>query len=385
MQYYNKKDYKLEISSIKSIRFLQKKVWDPLVKEDTPLFNYDFLNCLERSGCTKTETGWEPNHFIIKKNQKTICIVPTFRKFNSNGEFVFDHAWADAYHRLGIKYYPKLLAGVPFTPVNGNRIFYDKNSINILDNFIPILKNELEDRKLSSFHLNFIDKKQSDILKNFNFLQRIGIQYHWINDGYEKFDDFLKTLKNKKKKNILKERDYIKNSKIKIFHLIGDQISKSDWDFFYNCYSSTIDKKWSYKYLNFSFFKLLSNTELKKKVLMILAKDQEGENLACTLNFIGKNKLFGRYWGCIKDIPNLHFELCYYQSIEFAINNKIKIIEAGAQGEHKISRGYSPHFTYSNHWIENEQMREAIEDYLEREKKIIIQNMEYLKERVPYK
>ena len=200
MQYYNRKDYKLEISSIKSIRSLQKKAWDPLVKEDTPLFNYDFLNCLERSGCTKTETGWEPNHFIFKKNQKTVCIVPTFRKFNSNGEFVFDHAWADAYHRLGIKYYPKLLAGVPFTPVNGNRIFYDKNSTNILDNFIPILKNKLKDHKLSSFHLNFIDKKQSDILKNFNFLQRIGIQYHWINDGYEKFDDFLKTLKNKKKK-----------------------------------------------------------------------------------------------------------------------------------------------------------------------------------------
>ena len=379
------KDYKLEISSIKSVRSLQKQIWDPLVKEDTPLFNYDFLNCLEQSGCTKTETGWEPNHFIIKKKQKTICIVPAFRKFNSNGEFVFDHAWADAYHRLGMNYYPKLLAGVPFTPVNGNRIFYDKDAINILDNIVPILKDKLENHKLSSFHLNFIDKTQSDVLKNFNFLQRIGIQYHWINRGYETFDDFLETLKTKKKKNIIKERDYIKNSKIKIFHLIGDEISNTDWNFFYNCYSSTIDKKWSYKYLNFSFFRFLSNTELKKKILLILAKDSAGKNIACTLNFIGKDKLFGRYWGCVKDIPNLHFELCYYQSIEFAINNKIRIIEAGAQGEHKISRGYSPNFTYSNHWIEKEQMREAIEDYLEREKKIIIQNMEYLKERVPYK
>ncbi len=200
MQYYNKKDYKLEISSINSICSLQKKIWDPLVKEDTPLFNYDFLNSLEQSGCTKTETGWEPNHFIIKKNQKTICIVPAFRKYNSNGEFVFDHAWADAYHRLGMNYYPKLLAGVPFTPVNGNRIFYDKNSINILDDIIPILKNELEDQRHSSFHLNFIDKKQSDVLKNYNFLQRIGIQYHWINHDYRTFDDFLETLKTKKKK-----------------------------------------------------------------------------------------------------------------------------------------------------------------------------------------
>lgn len=374
----------MKILSIDSIKSVKKNEWDNLVSNESPLFDYEFLLSLENSLCTNLETGWQPNHFIFKKNESISCIIPAFKKFNSNGEFVFDHSWANAYYRLGLQYYPKFLSAIPFTPVNGNRIFTESNDSRFTES-IKLLTDRLEIENSSSFHFNFINKKQSDKLQDFGFLKRLGIQYHWINNNYSSFNDFLSCLKSKKKKNIIKERLSIKKSNIKIFHLRGEEISEEDWNFFYQCYSSTIDKKWSYKYLNYTFFKNLSKTYLKNKILLILAKNKDNKNIACSLNFIGKDKLFGRYWGCSEEVPFLHFELCYYQSIDFAIKQKLKIVEAGAQGEHKIPRGYIPTLTYSNHWIKQENMRLAIKDFLTKEDEIINQNIEYLNQRVPYK
>ena len=373
----------MEILSIDSISSINKNEWDCLVENESPLFDYEFLLCLENSLCTNLETGWQPNHFIFKKKKKINCLIPAYKKFNSNGEFVFDHSWANAYYRLGLQYYPKFLSAIPFTPVNGSRIFTNNNT-RFTEN-IKLLIDKLETENSSSFHFNFINKQQSDRLDELGFNKRVGIQYHWINNDYSNFDDFLSCLKSKKKKNIIKERLSIKKSNIKILHLKGNEISEEDWNFFYKCYTSTIDKKWSYKYLNFTFFKDLSKTILKNKILLILAKNRNNKNIACTLNFIGNNKLFGRYWGCTEEVPFLHFELCYYQSIDYAIKEKIKIVEAGAQGEHKISRGYVPTLTYSNHWIKQKEMRIAINDFLVEEEKIINQNIEYLSQRIPYK
>ena len=374
----------MEILSIDSISSINKNEWDCLVENESPLFDYEFLLCLENSSCTNLETGWQPNHFIFKKNKKIKCLIPTYKKFNSNGEFVFDHGWANAYYRLGLQYYPKFLSAIPFTPVNGGRIFTNDNNTRFSEN-IKLLIDKLETENSSSFHFNFINKQQSEKLDELGFNKRVGIQYHWVNNDYSDFDDFLSCLKSKKKKNIIKERLSIKKSKIKILHLKGDEISEEDWDFFYKCYISTIEKKWSYKYLNFTFFRNLSKTLLKNRILLILAKDRNNKNIACTLNFIGKNKLFGRYWGSTVEVPFLHFELCYYQSIDYAIKEKIRIVEAGAQGEHKISRGYVPTFTYSNHWIKQKEMRMAIKDYLVKEEEIVNQNIKYLSQRIPYK
>jgi uncharacterized protein len=373
----------LVITSINSIKEINKHKWNDFVEFESPLFDFEFLESMEKSGCTSKEYGWEPNHIIISEGPDLLCIIPNFIKLNSNGEYVFDHSWAQAYYQMGLEYYPKLLSAIPFTPINGKRFFFKKKYE--LKEYVNCLKEFIIKKKESSFHFNFIEKNQSDSLIEQGFFQRLGIQYHWKNNGYSSFDDFLSNLKSKKKKNIVKERKSLKDLGICIHAKIGTNINKEDWRFFYNCYVETIKKKWSYQYLNFDFFLRLSKSNLINKILLIVAEDKNGKKIACSLNFIGNQKLSGRYWGCIDDVPFLHFELCYYQPIEFAIKNKIKIIEAGAQGEHKISRGYIPTITYSNHWIKDSEMSFAIESFLKKESEIVKKNVDYLLKSIPFK
>lgn len=373
----------LSIKSINSIKEISKSEWDNLVETESPLFDYDFLKSMEESGCTSKQLGWEPNHIIFAENRKILCIIPNYKKLNSNGEYVFDHNWAQAYYQTGLEYYPKLLTAIPFTPINGKRLFFDEKYN--FNKYVSFLKKFIQEQKFSSFHFNFIEKCQSDNLTTFGFFQRLGIQYHWKNKNYLNFEDFLSNLKSKKKKNILKERKSLKNLGISFYTKIGSNISNEDWAFFFKCYVDTIKKKWSYQYLNFDFFLRLSKSNLINKILLIIATNKNGEKLACSLNFIGNEKLAGRYWGCIEEIQFLHFELCYYQPIEFAIKNKIPIIEAGAQGEHKISRGYIPTLTYSNHWIKDSVMSVAIENFLKKESKIIEKNIDYLLKSIPFR
>ncbi len=373
-----------KVNSVNSISKIPKETWENIVDIDNPFFAYDFLFSLEKSGCTDLNTGWVPNHLIIEKKGAIIAIIPNYIKYHSAGEYVFDQNWANAYINLGLNYYPKFLSAVPFTPINGDRIFYNK-PLDDIDDFFEKLIKFLKKQNISSHHFNFISKSQSDIMEKSGFLTRLGLQYHWYNNNYNNFDDYLDSFKQKKKKNVLKERKYINDQGIFFKIKKGDNIRIEDLHFFFECYKNTIEKKWANQYLNFDFFKYLLQSPIKDKMVLFIAYEKQNEQIASALNFSSKNALYGRYWGCVKEIKNLHFELCYYQSIEFAIKNKLKLIESGAQGEHKIPRGYEPTVTLSNHWIKNEKISEALKKVLEHENKNVIDTISYLKKLLPFK
>ena len=374
----------LEVNSVNSISKIPKETWENIVDIDNPFFAYDFLLSLEKSGCTNLDTGWVPNHLIVERKGAIIAIIPNFIKYHSAGEYVFDQNWANAFINLGLNYYPKFLSAVPFTPINGDRIFYNK-PLEDIDDFFEILIKFLKKQNISSHHFNFISKSQSDIMEKSGFLTRLGLQYHWYNDNYINFDDYLDSFKLKKKKNVLKERKYVSDQGIFFKIKKGNSIKIEDLHFFFKCYKNTIEKKWANQYLNFDFFKYLLQSPVKDKMVLFIAYEKQDEQIASALNFSSKDALYGRYWGCIKEIKNLHFELCYYQSIEFAIKNNLKLIESGAQGEHKIPRGYEPTVTLSNHWIKNEKISEALRKVLEYENKNVVDTIEYLKKLLPFK
>ena len=374
----------LEVNSVNSISKIPKETWENIVDIDNPFFAYDFLLSLEKSGCTNLDTGWVPNHLIVERKGAIIAIIPNFIKYHSAGEYVFDQNWANAFINLGLNYYPKFLSAVPFTPINGDRIFYNK-PLEDIDDFFEILIKFLKKQNISSHHFNFISKSQSNIMEKSGFLTRLGLQYHWYNDNYINFDDYLDSFKLKKKKNVLKERKYVSDQGIFFKIKKGNSIKIEDLHFFFKCYKNTIEKKWANQYLNFDFFKYLLQSPVKDKMVLFIAYEKQDEQIASALNFSSKDALYGRYWGCIKEIKNLHFELCYYQSIEFAIKNNLKLIESGAQGEHKIPRGYEPTVTLSNHWIKNEKISEALRKVLEYENKNVVDTIEYLKKLLPFK
>ena len=373
----------LKLSQVKTISEIENSKWKNLVSDTNPFLNYYFFQAMEKSGCTALQSGWEPNHFIIKKNDEIVGLIPNFKKSNSYGEYIFDQSWANAYANLGIQYYPKFLSAIPFTPINSNKIFNNKKIENKL--IIECLKDFLNKTNISSCHFNFVSKEQSILLDTKQFLTRKGIQYHWYNKNYSSFEHFLDSFKARKKKNIIKERKFLVETGINIETKIGREISSSDINFFYECYQRTIDKKWANKYLNLKFFHILKASGVINQMLVFIAKDKNKKKIASALSFFDDTKLFGRYWGSLLNIPFLHFELCYYQSIEFAIKKKIHLIESGAQGEHKIPRGYEPSITYSNHWIKNEKIRDAIKVFLCRESENVDEALIYLKKLSPFK
>ena len=367
------------ISSIENIKNYCKKFF----KDTSPFISYDFFKYLEKTGCTNSDTGWEPEHIIVENNKKVIGFIPNFRKQNSNGEYIFDHVFANAHHQIGINYYPKYLSAIPFTPVTKRNIIYGEKEITIKQ-LTELLKNHCIEKKISSFHFNFIDKKNSDILNFEGFYQRIGIQYYWYNKSYENFSCFLDNLKTKKRKNIVKERESLKKHNITLVVKKGEEICNDDLNLFFECYLNTINKKWSIAYLNLPFFNKLLQSTVKQKIVLIQAF-QKKEFVGCSIHFIGEKNLYGRYWGCLKEIPFLHFELCYYSAIEFAIKNNLKKVEAGAQGEHKIARGYQPTLTYSNHWFEHSKLSPLIKNFLVEEKRKVQNTITYLNQFLPFK
>ena len=373
----------LKFSQVKSISEICKTEWKNLVEDANPFLNYNFFMAMERSGCTSLQSGWEPNHFLITDKNTIVGLIPNFKKNNSYGEYIFDQSWANAYASLGMQYYPKFLSAIPFTPINSKKLFFKKGLKNLL--IFEELKEFLNSKQISSCHFNFVYRDQSTLLEKNDFLTRKGIQYHWYNKNYNSFQDFLDRLKRKKKKNIIKERNFIFENGIRIEAKVGKEISDSDLDFFYDCYLRTIDKKWANKYLNLTFFHLLFSCDVVDQMLIFIARDKNKQKIASALSFFDDTKLFGRYWGSLIDVPFLHFELCYYQSIEFAIKNKINLIESGAQGEHKIARGYEPSIVYSNHWIKDKKIKIAIKEFLLRESGNIDETFTYLKKLLPYK
>ena len=367
----------MELEIVSKISNINPIEWNKINVNGHPFTSHEFLSSLEDSKTVSAETGWQPQHIVLKSNNKIVGALPNYLKSHSYGEYVFDHSWANAYERAGGNYYPKLISAIPFTPVNGPRFLYNADhKEDVIKLISQTLKKLTLDNKLSSCHINFLSKDFRETLKSSDWIERTGLQFHWENKGFKNFDDFLRLLKSQKRKMIKKERNSIINSNISIKKLTGNEITSSIWDKFYSFYLKTIEKKWGGAYLNRSFFQNISDKMGSKILLIIALKDEKV--IAGALNFIGKKHLYGRNWGAVIDIPFLHFELCYYQAIDFAIENNIQIVEAGAQGPHKIKRGYLAKPTFSYHYIPHQSFRNAITNFVKHEKKEISNQIKYV-------
>ncbi|GAB2223649.1 hypothetical protein Droror1_Dr00004387 [Drosera rotundifolia] len=385
---------KVSISVVSSIADVSSADWDACVLDAcgsdkfNPFLSHGFLSSLEKSGSSSEETGWLPRHIIGKDELDNIIgVVPLYLKSHSYGEYVFDHSWADAYYCYGSSYYPKLQCCVPFTPVTGPRILIRNipHKDEVFDALVSALKDLTVKLQVSSLHITFPSESQCSILKEKGFLQRIGMQYHWKNRNYKNFDDFLMNLKQNKRKNIRQERKKVFAQNLTMKRLRGYEIKASHWDAFYEFYRNTTDNKWGHAYLTRDFFHQMGS-KLGDNVLLVAA-EESGKLVAGALNLIGGNTLYGRLWGCLPEsyYPGLHFEACYYQAIEAAIEFKLDSVEAGAQGEHKIQRGYLPVTTYSCHYIVDADFARAIENFLDRETVQVRHVMKLLHDSSPFK
>ena len=372
---------------VDSINDINLNQWNDCVGLEHPFTRFEFLSALENSQSADTKSGWKPCHYIEKdKNQKIIALCPLYIKNHSFGEYIFDHTWADAYHRHGLNYYPKLQSAIPFTPVTGERIIINKvvkDKSMKKKKIIERIINKAKQINVSSLHFNFI-KNSSEIKKlNNNLLLRKGIQFHWKNNDYNNFEEFLGTLSSRKRKIIKKERLCLKNNNLTTKRLTGSDIKDEHWEFFYRCYLNTTEKKWGSTYLTKDFFYDIGKT-LANKILLIIAYNDKNM-VASAVNFLSTSHLYGRLWGSTYNIPYLHFELCYYQAIDYAIEKKMKVVEAGAQGEHKIQRGYLPENTWSLHWIKDQEFSKAINQFLDEEGKLMNKQKKNLEEFTPFK
>ena len=343
-----------------------------------PFVSHAFLWALEKSGSATAKAGWKAQHLVLKDNDKIVGVAPNYLKSHSMGEYVFDHGWADAYHRAGGHYYPKLQISVPFTPATGPRLLAGTPELRkvLADGLIELCA----ELKASSAHITFCDEK---LAAESTWLKRNDIQFHWLNQGYTTFDDFLASLSSAKRKNMRKERRQVDQAGISFLRLTGNELREQHWDSFYEFYMDTGSRKWGQPYLTPKFFHLIHET-MKDDILLILAQRQ-GRTIAGALNFIGGDALYGRNWGCIENHPCLHFETCYYQAIDFAIEQKLSRVEAGAQGEHKLARGYVPVKTTSLHYLAHAGLARAVADYLEHERRAIDENQHELAEHTPFR
>ncbi|MXU64889.1 GNAT family N-acetyltransferase [Oceanomicrobium pacificus] len=375
----------IEISVIDRIADIDAADWDACANPDAapdgrprdPFTTHRFLNALEESGSVGPGTGWEPKHLVARQDGRVIAVMPLYAKGHSQGEYIFDHNWAHAYERAGGRYYPKLQAAVPFTPATGRRFLCaagaEQAGIAALTQGAVQLASE---NGLSSVHMTFCT--EADYLAGgaMGLLQRRGQQYHWANPGYADFDAFLAALSSRKRKNIRKERARAQAFGGQIVQLTGDAIEPEHWDAFWTFYQDTGARKWGHPYLTRAMFAHLHDT-MRDDMLLVLAM-REGRPVAGALNFIGAETLYGRYWGCVEDHPCLHFELCYYQAMDFAIAQGLPRVEAGAQGEHKLARGYLPVPVYSLHWIADPGFRDAVDKYLVAEREAVDEEIEVL-------
>ena len=357
--------------------------WDACAGAGNPFVGYAFLSALEESGSAGARTGWLPQHAVLRNEAgRIVAVVPMYAKSHSYGEYVFDHGWAHAFERAGGDYYPKLQVAVPFSPVPGPRLLMRPDAGLPAALMAGALEQACRKLSLSSVHVTFCTEAEWRALGEAGWLQRVGVQFHWHNEGYTTFDDFLDALSSRKRKVIRRERRDAAVG-LTIRALCGAEIEPRHWRAFYGFYTSTVDRKWGSAYLTERFFPLLAERLGGKVVLMVAEKD--GKPVAGALNLMGSDTLYGRNWGCRGEWPFLHFELCYYQAIEFAIARGLKRVEAGAQGQHKIQRGYLPARTFSSHWIAHPGLRKAIADFLCHERAEIAEDMAGLAERSPFR
>jgi predicted N-acyltransferase len=382
----------IEIEVLSSLTQIDAAEWDACAcleagdggRPDDPFTTHRFLSALEQSRSVGTGTGWAPRHIVARAEGQVIAVAPLYAKGHSQGEYIFDHNWAHAYERAGGRYYPKLQMAVPFTPATGRRFLtrpgWRETGIAALVQGAVQLADEND---LSSLHITFCTEEEAEAGAQMGLMASASQQFHWENDDYADFDAFLASLSSRKRKNICKERAEAQGFGGEIVALTGDQIKPEHWDAFWIFYQDTGARKWGQPYLTRSFFDLAQD-RLRDDMLLVLAM-RDGRPVAGALNFIGRDVLFGRYWGCTEHHPCLHFELCYYQAIDFAIAHGLSRVEAGAQGMHKLARGYMPVQTHSLHWVRDAGFAEAIARYLEAEREAIDEEIEVMTGYGPFK
>lgn len=375
----------LIVSIHNSITQIPENAWNALNRTDHPFTSHAFLKALEDSASIGGDSGWDIGYLIarIGDNGPIVGGLPTYIKYHSYGEYVFDHNWAHAFEQAGGRYYPKLLSAIPFTPVPGPRILTLGDHPQISQILIKSLESLVCSHHLSSAHINFVSAVDKQQLEQAGWMIRKGIQFHWYNQGYDSFDDFLASLSSRKRKNLKKERLSLTEQNVRFHQLTGEDIKPHHWQAFYQFYLSTIDKKWGDAYLKEPFFYLIGQM-MAEKILLVMA-EKDGEFIAGALNFIDQNTLYGRNWGASQTLPNLHFETCYYQAIDFAITHNLKSVEAGAQGFHKVQRGYLPVYTYSAHWLKDARFTKAIGQFLSQEGRLVDNEIEAIKKVSPYR
>ncbi|MFC7536316.1 GNAT family N-acetyltransferase [Sphingomonas sp. GCM10030256] len=351
--------------------------WDALVGTADPFVSHAFLQALEESGSVGERTGWSPLPILIEEAGRTVAAAPVYLKSHSQGEYVFDHGWADAWQRAGGDYYPKLQIAVPFTPVPGRRLLGDRPEA-----LLAAAEAVVEQNQLSSAHATFIADREQALFEARGWLIREGLQYHWLNRGYRSFDDFLGALSSRKRKAIRRERAAARDG-LEFQALTGADIGAEHWDAMWRFYQDTGSRKWGRPYLTRRFFDLLGE-QLGDRVLLLLAL-RGGTPIAGALNLIGSDTLYGRYWGAAEEVRFLHFELSYYQAIKWAIDHRLTSVQAGAQGEHKLARGYEPVITRSAHFIPDAGFRNAVARFLEEERTVIAFELEAMRAELPYR
>jgi len=388
----------LEFIFISSIEQVSKQQWNALTGIDYPFTRYEFLHALELSGAVDggedsrdelsttcdTSSGWQTHHLLVKKENEIIAVMPCYLKYHSFGEYVFDHAWADAYERYGQQYYPKLVTAIPFTPVSGQRICIAKTEDHhkISKDIQNYLIEYCQQQRLSSWHLLFPTKTCSDGLSK-TFMQRKAVHFQWFNEGYDSFEDFLSTFSSRKRKNLKKERLKVSEQGIALEVYEGNEIPSNIWEPYHHFYQMTYAKLSGHGgYLPKLFFQQVAKT-MPENLVLVLAKKQE--YVAGALNFRDSKTLYGRYWGCNEEVDHLHFETCYYQGIDYCIRHGLSRFDPGVQGEHKIQRGFRPVYTYSNHWVADPNFEEAIRHFLKEESVMVEKYREDACNYLPFK
>ncbi|BDT58507.1 hypothetical protein MasN3_20010 [Massilia varians] len=369
---------------VSSLSELDAQQWDALVaaqENPNPFLSHAFLHALHESGSASPETGWQPQYIVLYEGERLAAALPLYVKGHSYGEYVFDWAWADAYHRHGVAYYPKLLSAIPFTPVAGPRLLAVSDATRAA--LVEVLVATQGASEVSSTHVLFPPEAQARQLQQAGFMLRSGVQFHWLNGGYDTFEDFLATLEQKKRKNIRAERRKVREAGVSLRRVRGVDATDADWVLFNRCYRHTYKAHYSTPYLNLDFFRRLGSS-MPGNILLVIAS-RAGRDIAASLVIHSESTLFGRYWGELEHVPCLHFEAAYYQPLEFCIEQGIGTFEGGAQGEHKMARGFLPIRTWSAHWLAHPSFADAVERFLERERGGIDDYMDELNERNPFR